>query len=76
MRKMNDLMYPRRGFGSHARPEPMMNKSPGVPIAPQRSHKTKTLMQQSLLKGNSIQSNGVKSKPAEGTWTFNYEIYL
>lgn len=65
MRKMNDFMYHRRGFGAHTRLDPLVGKSPSSAGVPPKSTKPKTLMSQSLLKGNSMHNNNLKAKDSE-----------
>jgi len=62
MKKMNEFMYQRRGFGANTRLDPLIGKSPSSAGVPPRSTKPKTLMSQSLLKGNSIHNNKLKAK--------------
>ncbi len=62
MRKMNDFVYQRRGFGAHTRLDPLVGKSPSSAGVPPRSSKPKTLMSQSLLKGNGMASSNIKPK--------------
>jgi hypothetical protein len=54
MRKVNDYMYHRRGFGAHTKLDPLVNKFPSSAGVPPKTNKPKTLMSQSLLKGNSM----------------------
>jgi len=65
MRKMNDYMYQRKGFGAHTRLDPLVGKSPSSAGVPPRSTKPKTLMSQSLLKGNGMHNNHLKPKESE-----------
>ncbi len=61
---MNDLMYQRRGFGSHGRPDGLVNKqSPSMP-AFNKGPKARATGGQTLLKGNNMQNNGTKLKPS------------
>lgn len=54
MKKVNEYLYHRRGFGAHTKLDPLVGKSPSSAGVPPKTNKPKTLMSQSLLKGNSM----------------------
>ncbi|CAI2387771.1 unnamed protein product [Moneuplotes crassus] len=62
MRKRNDYLYQRRGFGAHTRLDPLVGKSPSNTGVTPKLAKPKTLISQSLHKENRMTESRLKPK--------------